>query len=117
VRGFPCEFDLRAEGEATVSQVHESLAGPRARALTTIATMLSKMEKKGVVRHRNEGRLFIYRPTVSEACRPSRPPSPRRRRPARRGWHQPDERGRDSLPHRARFPGPRHEGRRYMPSW
>ena len=58
---------LWTAGEATVAQVHESLPAPRARALTTIATMLSKMEKKGVVRHRSEGRLFVYEPTVSEA--------------------------------------------------
>jgi predicted transcriptional regulator len=35
------------------------------RAPTTIATMLSKMERKGVVEHRVEGRVFVYRPTVS----------------------------------------------------
>ena len=53
--------------EATVAQVHGALADDRGRALTTIATMLSKMEKKGVVRHRAEGRQFIYAPTVTEA--------------------------------------------------
>lgn len=54
-------------GEATVAQVHEALAGPKKRALTTIATMLTKMEKKGVVDHRTAGRQYIYRPTVTEA--------------------------------------------------
>jgi predicted transcriptional regulator len=34
--------------------------------LTTIATMLSKMEKKGVVKHQRQGRQFVYRPTVAE---------------------------------------------------
>jgi BlaI family transcriptional regulator, penicillinase repressor len=29
--------------------------------------MLAKMERKGVVSHRAEGRRFLYRPTVSEA--------------------------------------------------
>jgi predicted transcriptional regulator len=29
--------------------------------------MLVKMERKGVVRHRSEGRRFVYSPTVSEA--------------------------------------------------
>ena len=38
----------------------------RGLALTTIATMLRKMEDKGVVAHRAEGRQFVYRPTVSE---------------------------------------------------
>ncbi|MEO0653186.1 MAG: BlaI/MecI/CopY family transcriptional regulator [Planctomycetota bacterium] len=52
--------------EATVAEVHEALADDAARALTTVATMLSKLEKKGVVAHRREGRQFVYRPLVSE---------------------------------------------------
>jgi len=57
---------LWREGEASVAQVHEALSDERPRALTTIATMLVKMEKKGVVSHRSEGRQFVYSPTVSE---------------------------------------------------
>ena len=57
---------LWAHGEATVADVHEALEPERGLALTTIATMLVKMEKKGVVDHRAEGRKFIYRPLVSE---------------------------------------------------
>ncbi|MBW8875235.1 MAG: BlaI/MecI/CopY family transcriptional regulator [Acidobacteria bacterium] len=57
---------LWSHGEATVSDVHETLEPERGLALTTIATMLTKMEKKGVVDHRSEGRRFIYRPLVSE---------------------------------------------------
>ena len=54
-------------GEASVAQVHAAQEEPdKPRALTTIATMLAKMEKKGVVRHRSEGRQFIYRPVVQE---------------------------------------------------
>jgi BlaI family penicillinase repressor len=52
--------------EATVAEVHEALEPERGLALTTIATMLTKMEKKGVVDHRAEGRRFIFRPLVSE---------------------------------------------------
>ena len=52
--------------EATVAHVCEALPADRRRALTTIATMLVKMEKKGVVAHRVEGRQFVYHPTVSE---------------------------------------------------
>jgi predicted transcriptional regulator len=52
--------------EASVADVHEALEPERGLALTTIATMLAKMEKKGVVDHRAEGRRFIYHPTVSE---------------------------------------------------
>ena len=54
------------EGEATVARVQEALSDDRDRALTTIATMLSKMERKGVVAHRTEGRQFIYRASISE---------------------------------------------------
>jgi BlaI family transcriptional regulator, penicillinase repressor len=57
---------LWSQGEASVADVHEALEPERGLALTTIATMLAKMEKKGVVDHRAEGRRFIYRPTVSE---------------------------------------------------
>ncbi len=55
--------------EATVSEVHAALGqeGGRARALTTIATMLTKMERKGIVAHRSVARHYVYRPTVSEA--------------------------------------------------
>lgn len=55
------------QGEATVAEVHEALLDERGLALTTIATMLSKMERKGVVHHRVEGRQYVYRPEVSEA--------------------------------------------------
>lgn len=54
-------------GEATVAQVHEALVGDQARALTTVATMLTKMEGKGVVASRRDGRQLVYRPTVTRA--------------------------------------------------
>jgi predicted transcriptional regulator len=57
---------LWARGEATVAEVHAALEPERGLAPTTIATMLSKMEDKGVVTHRTEGRRFVYHPTVSE---------------------------------------------------
>ena len=58
---------LWGHGQATVAEVHETLEPERGLALTTIATMLTKMEKKGVVSHRAEGRRFIYKPLVSES--------------------------------------------------
>ena len=51
-------------GEATASDVHAALAAERGLAPTTIATMLRKMEDKGVVEHREDGRTFVYRATV-----------------------------------------------------
>jgi BlaI family penicillinase repressor len=57
---------LWSRGEATVADVHEALEPERGLALTTIATMLTKLEKKGVVDHRAEGRRFIFRPRIDE---------------------------------------------------
>jgi predicted transcriptional regulator len=57
---------LWARSEATVAEVHKALHDDRGLAPTTIATMLRKMEDKGVVAHRVEDRHFVYRPTVSE---------------------------------------------------
>ncbi|MEM9453066.1 MAG: BlaI/MecI/CopY family transcriptional regulator [Myxococcota bacterium] len=58
---------LWAAGESTVAEVHRALEPSHGLAPTTIATMLKKMEGKGVVVHRTEGRRFIYRPIVSES--------------------------------------------------
>jgi BlaI family transcriptional regulator, penicillinase repressor len=55
---------LRAE--ATVTDVLGDLTGPTDLAYTTVATMLRKMEAKGLVTHRIEGRSFIYRARVKE---------------------------------------------------
>lgn len=50
-------------GEATVSDVHEALAD-RDLAPTTVATMLRRLEKRGVIDHRTEGRQFVYRAAI-----------------------------------------------------
>lgn len=57
---------LWERGEATTADVHAALHAERGLAFTTIATMLRKMEDKGVVTHRPDGRQFVYRPAVSE---------------------------------------------------
>lgn len=57
---------LWARHQATVAEVHEALAGERDLAYTTIATMLRKMEARGLVKHRLDGRSFIYRAVVGE---------------------------------------------------
>lgn len=49
--------------ESSVADVHEALSN-RGLALTTIATMLRKMEEKGLVAHRENGRQFLYRAKV-----------------------------------------------------
>ena len=58
---------LWTRGEGTVVEVHADLLVERNLAPTTIATMLVKMENKGVVAHRTEGRRYVYRPTLSES--------------------------------------------------
>ena len=57
---------LWTRDEATVAEVHNALYDTRGLAPTTIATMLRKMEDKGVVAHRVEDRHFVYRPAVTE---------------------------------------------------
>src|SRR5262245_41924934 len=54
-------------GAATVAEVHKALAPSSGLAYTTVATMLRKMEARGLVRHREEGRRFVYEPAVTEA--------------------------------------------------
>lgn len=51
-------------GEASVADVLGGLDGEHA--YTTIATMLRKMEDRGLVRHREEGRKFVYMADVSQ---------------------------------------------------
>ena len=53
--------------DATVADVLAAL-GPKADlAYTTIATMLRKMEERGLVTHSVDGRSFLYRAAVGEA--------------------------------------------------
>ncbi|MBL8753830.1 MAG: BlaI/MecI/CopY family transcriptional regulator [Planctomycetes bacterium] len=49
--------------DTSVADVHEALRD-RGLALTTIATMLRKMEDKGLVAHEENGRQFLYRAKV-----------------------------------------------------
>lgn len=58
---------LWTRGEATVQDVLRDLAG-RARQLaqSTVATLLGRLEKKGLVSHRVAGRQYVYRAVVSE---------------------------------------------------
>lgn len=53
-------------GECTVVDVQEGLHPHRALAQTTVATLLSRLEKRGVVSHRVAGRQFLYKAEVSE---------------------------------------------------
>ena len=57
---------LWEHAEATVLDVQTRLRPERDLAQTTIATLLSRLEKRGVVEHRLDGRQFVYRPLVTE---------------------------------------------------
>jgi predicted transcriptional regulator len=52
--------------EATAAEVHAVLEPERGLALTTVATILQRLEKRGLVAHRGGGRAFVYQATVSE---------------------------------------------------
>ena len=54
-------------GEATVAEICDALRPSRALAPTTVATLLSRLERRGVVRHRTVSRQFIYAAAVSES--------------------------------------------------
>ena len=56
---------LWGRAEATVGDVHTALPKEEL-AYTTVATMLRKMEGRGLVKHRLEGRSFVYRAAVAE---------------------------------------------------
>ncbi len=57
---------LWARREATTGEVAADLAAERNLAPTTVATMLTRLEKRGVVAQRREGRALVYRATISE---------------------------------------------------
>jgi len=58
---------LWERGQATVAEICDALRPERGLALTTVATLLSRLEKRGVVTHETRARQFVYRPVVSEA--------------------------------------------------
>jgi len=52
--------------KAAVAEVQEALEPERGLALTTVATVLTRLERAGLVSHRASGRHYLYRPLVSE---------------------------------------------------
>lgn len=57
---------LWSRSEATVVEIQEALAAARPLASTTIATLLSRLEKRGLVTYRTEGRQYVYRALLQE---------------------------------------------------
>ena len=58
---------LWARDEAAVADVQKGMAGRRL-ALTTVATLLTRLEQRGLVAHRVDGRQYLYRARVSPAA-------------------------------------------------
>jgi len=56
-----CMNTLWPLGEATVRAIRDQLAPRRARAYTTIMTIMDRLARKGVVERRKSGRAYIYR--------------------------------------------------------
>lgn len=57
---------LWEHGEATVARIQELLAVEPPLAYSTVATVLSRMEQKGLITHRSEDRQYYYRAAVSQ---------------------------------------------------
>ena len=52
-------------GEATVTQVRDKLDRDPPPAYTTVLSVMQKLEKAGWLKHRSEGRSYVYLPTRS----------------------------------------------------
>jgi|HubBroStandDraft_1064217.scaffolds.fasta_scaffold505006_1 BlaI family penicillinase repressor len=61
-----CLKALWGLGEGTVRDVREILVGNRNLAYTTVMTVLDRLEKRGGVSRRKQGRSFLYVPKVSQ---------------------------------------------------
>jgi BlaI family transcriptional regulator, penicillinase repressor len=57
---------LWERSEATVVEIQHALHATRPPAATTIATLLSRLEKRGLVTYRTEGRQYVYRAVLQE---------------------------------------------------
>jgi predicted transcriptional regulator len=54
-------------GEASAAEITEALRDDRGLAYTTVATVLSRLEKRGIVGHETRQRQYVFRALVSEA--------------------------------------------------
>lgn len=58
--------ELWQQPEATVLEIHQALNAEKPVAVTTVATLLSRLEKRGLVTYRTEGRQYVYRAVLQE---------------------------------------------------
>jgi predicted transcriptional regulator len=57
---------LWSRGESAVSDLVAAMPDGEALAYTSVLTTVRILEQKGYVKHRQEGRAFLYRPCVAE---------------------------------------------------
>lgn len=53
-------------GSATTAEITDALRSSRGLAQQTIATILSRLERRGIVRHETRQRQYVYHAVVSE---------------------------------------------------
>jgi predicted transcriptional regulator len=71
----PIQGDLQAQamtalwrlGEGTVEQVRSEIPSRYRGAYNTIQTVLNRLVERGLLDRVREGRMYVYRPTMSEA--------------------------------------------------
>ena len=56
---------LWEKGSGTVSEVMDNVVSPVPLAYSTVLTTLRILENKGYLKHRKEGRAFIYQPVMA----------------------------------------------------
>jgi len=54
-------------GEATVAELWEALHDQRGLAQTTVATLVARLQRRGIVERRTRDRQYLYRATITEA--------------------------------------------------
>ena len=53
--------------EATVAELWEALYEQRGLAQTTVATLVARLQRRGIVARRTRDRQYVYRATITEA--------------------------------------------------
>jgi predicted transcriptional regulator len=58
---------LWERGEATVAELWDALHEERGLAQTTVATLVARLQRRGIVARRTRDRQYVYRATITEA--------------------------------------------------
>ena len=58
---------LCERGEATVADIWEAMYAERGLAQTTVATLVARLQRRGIVARRTRDRQFVYRATITES--------------------------------------------------